>query len=425
MTDPAGPPAATGSPTAGDRRGSGSAVEWHDCREIAASAASALLRARAGSSLADESVPLGRAIGRVLARDVLALCDVPHYASSAMDGWAVNGTGPWELLPTPEEDGVALPPGRAVAVVTGGALPRGADAVLRSESGEVREGAGGRRLESTTGEPHRGQHVRPAGEEALSADRVILAGRRLNPAHIALAAGCGHDDLVVAARPRIALLLTGDEVVDRGIPAPGRVRDSFGPQLATVLGMLGGIVTSERRVPDDLESTVAALRDDTRDVDVIVTTGGTGDSPVDHIRAALAEIGAVPLVERVAMRPGGPSVLGRLPDGRLLLGLPGNPLAAMMGVITLGAPLLAALARRPSPATGTLPAAVDLAGRAGSSILVPYRVVDGRAVPNSWLGSGMMRGLADADGVLIVPPPGVRAGESVETLALPWNVTGV
>jgi molybdopterin molybdotransferase len=188
-----------------------------------------------------------------------------------------------------------------------------------------------------------------------------------------------------------------------------------------VLGMLGGIVTSERRVPDDLASTVAALRDDTRDADVIVTTGGTGGSPADHIRAALEEIGAAALVERVAMRPGGPSVLGRLPDGRLLLGLPGNPLAAMMGVVSLGAPLLAALARRPSPATGTLPAAADLDGRAGSSILVPYRVVDGRAVPNSWLGSGMMRGLADADGVLVVPPPGVRAGESVETLALPWT----
>jgi molybdopterin molybdotransferase len=391
VTDPAGSPATA---AAGHRRVTGPAVDWHDSREIAASAATALLLERAGTSLADETLPLGHAIGRVLARDVLALCDVPHYASSAMDGWAVTGTGPWQLVPASEGDGFALPPGRAVAIVTGGALPHGADAVLRSESGEVRRVAGGWRLESRTGEPHHRQHVRPPGEEALAGDRVILAGRRLNPAHIALAAGCGHDELVVAGRPRIALLLTGDEVVERGIPAPGRVRDSFGPQLATVLGMLGGIVTSERRVPDDLASTVAALRDDTRDADVIVTTGGTGGSPADHIRAALEEIGAAALVERVAMRP---------------------------GVVSLGAPLLAALARRPSPATGTLPAAADLDGRAGSSILVPYRVVDGRAVPNSWLGSGMMRGLADADGVLVVPPPGVRAGESVETLALPWT----
>ena len=113
-------------------------------------------------------------------------------------------------------------------------------------------------------------------------------------------------------------------------------------------------------------------------------------------------------------------MLARLPDGRLLLGLPGNPLAAMMGLLTLAMPLLAAFQGRTSE-VGLIASAAALEGRAGSSILVPFRLQQQQAVANPWLGSGMMRGLADAAGVLVVPPQGVRTGEVVETLTLPWG----
>jgi molybdopterin molybdotransferase len=386
------------------------ALGWHAARSLSAAAASAL---------PSEIVRLDLAIGRVLAADVVALCDVPHYASSAMDGWAVCGDGPWVLSSAHE-----MAPGRATAVVTGGLIPERTDAVLRSESGVARETDGGWVLDSTsaTGEPHPGQHIRPPGQEARESDIVLTAGTVLNPAHIAVAAGCGHDTLPVIGQPRIALLFTGDEVVESGIPKPGQVRDSFGPQLPAVLRMLGGTVASSRRVRDDLPSTIAALGDEPGGSDVVITTGGTGDSPVDHLHRALRRLGAHVLVERVAMRPGGPSLLARLPDGRMLIGLPGNPLAAMMGLVTLVGPLLAALGGRPEPAAGTITAATELPGRPGTSILVPYRVVGARAVPSPWLGSGMMRGLAAADGVLVVPPDGIRAGETVDTLALPWAV---
>jgi molybdopterin molybdotransferase len=379
-------------------------MEWHRARAIAAAAVAVL---------DPEIVELESAIGRVLASDLVALTEVPHYASSAMDGWAVGGTGPWRLVDRP-----VLGPGFATVIVTGGVIPPGADAVLRSESGTVRDG----RLEavSSSGEPHPGQHVRVAGAEAHSGDVVVREGTLLNPAHVALAAGCGQDRIAVIRRPRVGLLLTGDEVDESGIPAPGRVRDSFGPQLPAVLRMLGAEVVARRRVPDDFGATVAALRDSPGSAELIVTTGGTGDSAADHVRAALEALGADFLVPRVAMRPGGPTMLARLPDGRVLIGLPGNPLAAMIGVFTLAAPLLRAFQGRPDD-VGLVISAAALEGRSGSSILVPFRLEQGRAVANPWLGSGMMRGLADAAGVLVVPPAGVASGGAVETLHLPWG----
>lgn len=380
-------------------------VEWHAAR---------LLALAATSALPAETVPLDRAAGRVLAADVLALCDLPHYASSAMDGWAVRGDGPWTITTG------ALAPGTASLVQTGGLLPPGADAVLRSESGSVRELPGRSVLSSTTGEPRPAQHIRAAGDEARLADLLIATGTDINPAHIAVAAAGGHDALSVIGRPRVALLFTGDEVVASGIPGPGRVRDSFGPQLPAVLGMLGALVVSAGRVRDDLAATVAALGDGSGDSDLVITTGGTGDSPVDHIHGALRSLGAELLIARVAMRPGGPSLLARLPDGRLVVGLPGNPLAAMMGLITLVEPVIAALGGRREPKVGAVAVADSLPGRPGSSILVPYRVLDGHAVASPWRGSGMMRGLAEAAGVLIVPPGGVQAGQPVDSVTLPW-----
>jgi molybdopterin molybdotransferase len=383
-------------------------VGWSEARAAAAAAASALPA---------ETVPLDHAIGRVLAADAVALTDVPHFASAAMDGWAVSGPGPWLLGEHPAAE---LSPGRAVPIVTGGLVPRGTAAVLRSESGAV-DGARSRlSAVPSTGEPRDGQHVRPAGEEARRGDVVLRAGTLLNPAHIAVAAGCGHDRLTVVGLPRVRLLLTGDEVDETGIPLPGRVRDSFGPQLPAVLALLGGAVVSKARVRDDLASLTAAIRQDASSSDLIVTTGGTGDSPVDHLHAALAAVGAESIVRRVAMRPGGPTTLARLADGRLLLGLPGNPLAAMMGLLSLGAPLLATLGGRPVPVLPLMPSARALEGRRGATLLVPFRREDGRAVPNEWVGSGMMRGLADSAGVLVVPATGIRAGDDAVVLPLPW-----
>jgi molybdopterin molybdotransferase len=354
-----------------------------------------------------------------------------------MDGWAVAGDAPWEIV-EPEDAAASLLPGQAIAVVTGGLIPPGTHGVLRSENATVSASSWLPRIltrgdTAAADEPQEGKHIRQVGEEAARDDTVIHAGTLLNPAHVALAAIAGHDLLKVVAEPRVALLFTGDEVIESGLPRPGQVRDSFGPQLPAFVGLLGGRVVSRQRIGDDPAATLAALAQtglaqtgpaqtdpEQSGAEVVISTGGTGGSAVDHLRDVLRELDAEFIIDGVAMRPGGPSLLARLPNGRFVTCLPGNPLAAMMGMLTMAAPLLAALGGRRQSSTGSVAVAVDVAGRADTSMLIPYRLVDGVAVPNDWSASGMMRGLADANGVLVVPGDGVRAGETAEVIGLPW-----
>ena len=391
-------------------------VAWAAAREKAWSAGrEALGQDPAGAA---ETVPLERCLDLVLAEGVAAQLPVPHYASSAMDGWTVSGAGPWLLKPA----GSALRPGEAAPVVTGGLIPEGTDAVLRSEYGVVGEGHGRPLLDRAPGisgeEPAPGRHIRPAGEEAAAGDTVVPAGTRLTPAHLAIAAVCGHDGLPVHPAPEVALLLTGDEVVTSGLPAPGHVRDTFGPTLPAIVSALGGKPFPPCRLPDHFAATRAAI--DGCGGRVVVTTGGTGHSRADHLRAVLKAAGAQILVPSIRMRPGHPALLARLADGRLVVGLPGNPLAAMMALLTLGAPLLAGLTGRQLPPLGSVQSGARFAPLEGRHRLVPYALDEQGAVPADHVGSAMMRGLAAASGVVVVPPEGARRGQQLPTLPLPW-----
>ncbi|MBP1137529.1 molybdopterin molybdotransferase [Arthrobacter sp. PvP023] len=392
-------------------------------------------------------VALRNALGRTLAADITALQDMPHYASSAMDGWAVNGAGPWILA----EPGQRLAPHQASPIVTGGLIPPGAKAVLRSESGMMTKDEDGLPVlalggAARPGEPKNGQHIRKAGEEASAGDVLVKSGAVLNPAHLALAALAGHDSLRVQGKPVVRILLTGSEVVTAGLPAPGKVRDTFGPQLGAVVEMLGGICAGQEKIGDGYDEWLAALEDDGPEpdgpgeqavadgsvlpegpaaeeapADVVITTGGTGGSGTDHLRRAVAELGGRLLIDGIAMRPGHPAVLAELPDGRFILGLPGNPLAAMMALCTVGAPLLAALGHGTLPPVHEVPCGAMIEPDPGRTRLMPFRLLYGMASPARHTGPGMMRGLAAADGVLVVPPHGVQLGEPVPAFALPWG----
>jgi molybdopterin molybdotransferase len=373
----------------------------------------------AATRLPVETVSLADAIGRVLAVDVRALTDLPHYASSAMDGWAVAGEPPWRLI-----DGSCLHDGEAVPIVTGGAIPDGTRGILRSEHGTVSAAHTPTLLRRNTfaagDEPAPGQNVRRAGEEAHESEVVITAGKRLNPAHIAVAAVGGHDGLSVVRAPRVRILFTGDEVVQSGIPAAGYVRDTFGPQLSTFVRLLGGDVVEQARIGDQLRLLSSAIADNRSAADVVITTGGTGTSGADHVHSALESVGARILIDGVSVRPGGPTLLAELAENRFLVGLPGNPLAAMMGMLTLIRPLFDGLLGAESAAVKTVTTGHELPSGNGRTALVPYNLVSGAAVPAQWLGAGMMRGLADADGVLVCPPSGAQAGDAVISLPLPW-----
>ena len=405
-------PAAPGAP--GKAVGVVLAHTWEEARGLAWSVTSplpALTRS------------LGTALGQILAADVHASHPMPHYASSAMDGWAVAGSAPWILA----EPGARLVPGQAAPIVTGGLIPAGAKAVLRSESGMLTTdddglpvlviGGGAR-----PGEPKNGQHIRPVGQEAPAQELLIKAGTTLNPAHIALAALGGHDELPVLGRPAVKIVLTGDEVVASGIPGPGFVRDAFSPQLGAVVGMLGGTVVGLQRAADNLASMLDALSDDEDDpADVVITTGATGHSTADFLREAIRTLGGTLHVPHIAMRPGHPTLLAELPDGRFIVGLPGNPLAAMVGLVTLGAPLLARLGSLPRPVVAEVPCGSPVKAYRGPTRLMPYRLVYGLASPCAHTDSAMMRGLASADGIMVVPPHGAKMGELLPAIPLPWT----
>lgn len=385
------------------------------------------------------TVPLTQALGRTLAGDITALQDMPHYASSAMDGWAVNGSGPWILA----EGGQRLAPHQASPIVTGGLIPPGAKAVLRSESGVMATDDDGLPVlalggAARPGDPRNGQHIRAAAEEAAGGDVLVKSGVTINPAHLALAALAGHDSLLVQGKPVVRLVLTGSEVIASGVPAPGQVRDTFGPQLAAVVEMLGGICAGQVKIGDSYSEWLTGLEDAAPDntaghddaggpgsgtlpADVVITTGGTGPSGTDHLRQAIAELGGRLLIDGVAMRPGHPAVLAELPDGRFVLGLPGNPLAAMMALSTVGAPLLAALGHCSMPSVREVPCGAMIEPDPGRTRLMPFRLLYGMASPAAFTGPGMMRGLASAHGVMVVPPHGVQLGETVPAFALPWG----
>ncbi|MDQ0822624.1 molybdopterin molybdotransferase [Arthrobacter sp. V4I6] len=402
---------------------------WQEARQLAFDCAAPIPAA---------PVPLRNALRRILAADLEALQDIPHYASSAMDGWAVNGSGPWILA----EPGQRLAPHQASPIVTGGLIPPGAKAVLRSESGLISPDEDGLPALKTSGaakpgEPRNGEHIRKAGEEAAAGELLVKTGTVLNPAHLALAALAGHDTLSVLGKPVVRLVLTGSEVVPAGVPQPGEVRDTFGPQLAGVVEMLGGICSGEAKIGDSYSEWLSALEDqepadpeagpagdaglENLPADVVITTGGTGRSGTDHLRRAVAELGGRLLIDGIAMRPGHPAVLAELPDGRFIIGLPGNPLAAMMALSTLAGPLLAALGHGTIPPIVEVPCGSTIEPDPGRTRLMPFRLLYGMASPAQHTGPGMMRGLAAADGVLVMPPHGVQLGELVPAFALPWG----
>ncbi|GAA2085353.1 molybdopterin-binding protein [Streptomyces albiaxialis] len=419
---------------------------WAEARALAAGSPGALPRV---------TLPLDRALGHTLAGPLEALTDLPSFDTSAMDGWAVSGPGPWELVTEPigtESKGILagdraepapLPDGHAIRIATGARIPPNTSAVLRSEHGAT---SGATRLR-TARAPQPGTDIRPRGQECRTGDTLLPEGTHVTPAVLGLAAAAGYDELEVVRRPRAEVLVLGDELMHRGLPHDGRIRDALGPMVGPWLTTLGADVIVTRRLGDDAEALYETLA--TTTADVVVTTGGTAAGPVDHLQPTLRRLGAELLVHGVRVRPGHPMLLAALKkreaggegdgeDGRgardgeggeggggtFLVGLPGNPLAALSGLVTLAAPLLRTLGGRPGPGheqQGTL--AEEVHGHPRDTRLVPVAHegagVRARVRPLRYAGPSMLRGIATADALAVIPPGGAAPGTDVRLLELP------
>ena len=371
-----------------------------------------------------ESVALAASIGRVLAEDVAAVRDQPPFAASAMDGWAVRGADTPGALKIVGESAAGhgyegqVGAGEAVRIFTGAAVPAGCDAIVIQEDA-TRDG-------DSVAVPAvaAGHFVRPAGGDFKAGAVLLARGLRIDPWQLSLAASAGRAEVSVYGRPRVALLSTGEEIVEApGVPGPFQIYDSGVPALAAMIEGWGGAVVRARPVADKLDAVIAALKG--AEADLVVTVGGASVGDHDLVRAAAGALGLSLRVESVNVRPGKPTFFGVLGDGRRLLGLPGNPASAFVCAEMFLRPVLAAYqgaATKPVTITARLAEALPTNGsrehwmRAkltyaeGGVSVRPYRDQDSSLVSVFAASDALMRRLAGA--------AAASAGEAVEVLPL-------
>ena len=390
---------------------------------IDAALARVLARAR---PLNAERVPVAAAAGRVLAEDVAARVDLPPFASSAMDGFAVRAADlPGRLLVVfriaaglPADRPLA--PGEAMEISTGGAVPEGADAVVPVENVVVT----GNDVEIPDPVTS-GAHVRPAGGDVRAGDALLEAGTVLGAAQVGALAAAGVADVLCARRPTVVVLSTGTELRAPGAELrPGQIYESNGPMLAAAFEAAGATVERIGPIPDDEESHRGALERGLA-ADVLVSSGGVSVGPHDLVRRILAELGVEEDFWGVAVRPGKPLAFGSR-GVTLVFGLPGNPVSALVAVELFVRPALLALqgAARPGPRYESAPLASALRRNAARDELVRARTRDeaGEAVLEPLTGqeSHMIARAAAADALVLVPAGEgeLSAGERVRYLRL-------
>jgi len=391
-------------------------VDWTPVEE-----ALALLRERMRAVVGQEVSPFGDAAGRVLAAPVTARRANPPQANTAVDGYGfahaslTEGDQALSLVEGRAAAGVpfpgVVPPGHAVRVLTGAALPEGVDTVILQEDVTVGEG----RIAFRAG-VRSGANTRRAGEDVEAGATVLEAGRVLTPADLALCAAVGLDDLPVFERLRVAVISTGDELVEPGEAAGvGQIYDANRPMLTALVRQMGYDVVDLGRVADDRAALRDALDRGASEADVILTSGGASSGDEDHVSALLNEAGAM-AEWRIALKPGRPLALGMW-RGVPVFGLPGNPVAALVCTLIFARPAMAVLsgAGWHVPQGFDVPAGFEKRKKPGRREYLRARIRAGRAEVFKSEGSGRISGLSWADGLVELPdgPAEIRHGDPV------------
>jgi molybdenum cofactor synthesis domain-containing protein len=371
-----------------------------------------------------EREPLDDAAGRVAAEAVRAPADVPPFDRAAMDGYAViaedtYGAGRYEprvltcveTVFTGQLPSRRLQRGECIEIATGAPLPEGADAVVMVEETE-RAPEGTIRIFTPV---YPRQHVGARGADIAAGHAVLAAGDLLNPSRIGALAAMGVTEALVYARPRVAILSTGNEIVPVGQPlGPGQIYDVNSHTLAAVIRAHGGVAVPRPTVADTLPELTEALRQSAAE-DVLVFSGGSSVGERDLILDVLREVGEV-LFHGVAVKPGKPMVFGRL-DGRPVLGMPGYPTSCLSNAYMLLVPMLRRMARLPEhrPQTTQVPLSRRIVSTTGRHQFFTVRIENGVAVP-AFKASGDITSMSLADGYIEIPANTdiVEAGELVE-----------
>ncbi|MBR0660241.1 molybdopterin molybdotransferase MoeA [Neoroseomonas oryzicola] len=392
--------------------------------------AQALIAERVPPAVAAEQVPLAAARGRVLARDLVASIPLPPFFNAAVDGWAFRhddlAYGSETRLDEAGRVAAGHVParpvgqGEAVRVFTGAPMPYGTDTCVMQE--DVRHT--GRSILVPDG-LKRGANARPAGEDVAKGSVALTAGRLLGPAEIGLAAALGQRTLAVRRRPRIGVFSTGDELMEPGSPlGPARTYDS---NRFTLLALLAGLpceAVDLGILPDDREHTAQALAAAAGHHDLLLTSGGVSTGEEDHVRAAIGTQGRL-VFWRLAVKPGRPAAMGVV-AGTPVVGLPGNPVAAVVCFLHLARPLLmrlAGAADRPLPRVG---AVADFAYRKKAGrreyVRVTLATQDGlttaRKFPRE--GAGLLSSLTESDGFAELPEAVTEVAPGDRLTVLPF-----
>jgi molybdopterin molybdotransferase len=370
-----------------------------------------LLDARA-TALPGEPVAVSAASGRVLAAGIVSPVDVPAFARAAMDGFAVRaedtfGADTYNLLPLALV-GEAMParpfggvvkPGEAVRIMTGAPLPAGADAVLMAEVAQLEPG-GARVLAREPVSP--GRHVGRVGEDVAKGREVLPAGRRLRPQDIGLLASVGVGTVQAVRRPRVAILVTGNELLPPGsVPVGFKIVDSNSPMLAALVARDGGECAPVRHLPDDYAAVRDAIRD--ADADVILVSGGSSVGAEDHAPRVVAELGEL-AVHGVALRPAAPTGIGFV-SGRVAFLLPGNPVSCLCAYDLFAGRVVRRLGGRPWELPyrkESFPLAAKIVSAIGRVDYVRVKVEGGHATPIAVSGASILSTAVTADGFVLV-----------------------
>jgi molybdopterin molybdotransferase len=287
------------------------------------------------------------ALGLVLAADVVTAEDVPPFANTAMDGYAVRAEDTTGAAPGAEvrlrvvgelaaghAPDVAVGPGEAVRIMTGAPMPAGADAIVIVER-TTRDGPDGVAIEA---EARAGQHIRDAGGDVSVGDRVFAAGTRLRAAHIGMLHSVGAQTVRAFPRPRVGVLSTGDELVESGSLAPGQIRDSNRPMLLGLVSEAGMEPVDLGVARDDEALIIATLEDAFARCDAVLTSGGVSMGDYDYVKAALDRLGSLDWYQ-VAIKPAKPLAFGVV-RGTPVFGLPGNPVSSLVSFELFARPAL-------------------------------------------------------------------------------------